>query len=62
MDWTGGTVGLNLQVPVGATVRIDVGDNKYLKVGSVTNYGTVQWSGNQHLYIEDAGRWVNEAS
>lgn len=62
MAWTGGTVAGMLNIPAGATLDIGTGSYKYLSVGTVTNAGTATWSGNDNLYIQNSGNWVNQST
>jgi hypothetical protein len=62
MAWTGGTVASMLNIPAGASLDIATGSNKYLNAGTITNAGTATWSGDDRLYIENTGNWVNQST
>jgi hypothetical protein len=58
--WSGGTIsGANLSVPAGSTLNIANPSNVNLSVATLSNAGTVNWTGSGNLVMNDGAQLSN---
>ena len=60
--WTGGTITGTLTIPNGATLNLTGVRRKTVDGGSVTNAGTVNWTGAGNLLLNNGATFTNNAT